>query len=202
MNEVGVFLGGEGRNELGGRSGHPTYQSDTEPGVIETLLRRVQPQGWRVVGARNWSQIRKLRARGPTPNEKRNVAALVLHAREAGAQVLAFVRDGDGDEERFLAINEALTAHESDAAEPDIIGGVAVPVLEGWLLSLQGEPGTESLSKAAALRLFFEKNGFLKDTPSIVQIAEQADLARIPIDATSLKAWLGKAKRVFKKRIP
>lgn len=35
MKERGVYLGGEGRNELGSRIGSPIYQSDAEPGVIE-----------------------------------------------------------------------------------------------------------------------------------------------------------------------
>jgi hypothetical protein len=107
--------------------------------VIETLLRHVQPSGWQVVGARNWAHIRKLRAHGPAPNEQRNVAALALHAREAGARVLAFVRDGDDQSSRVQDIDAAIGAHEAKEDAPDIVGGVAVPVLEGWLLSLQGE---------------------------------------------------------------
>jgi energy-coupling factor transporter ATP-binding protein EcfA2 len=53
--------------------------------------------GWRTVGAMKWSKIRKLRAHGPSPNEVRNVRALILDAKEARADVLAFPRDADGE---------------------------------------------------------------------------------------------------------
>lgn len=201
MTAIGVFLGGEGRNELGSRSGHPAHQTDTEPGVIETLLRHVQPNGWRVVGARNWAQIRKFRAHGPTPNEQRNVAALALHAREAGARVLAFVRDGDDDSNRAADVSAAVLTHEANGAAPDIIGGVAVPVLEGWLLSLHGESGAERLGKAATIRRFQDRFGFLKETARVVELAQQADLSQIPKDAQSLNAWLLKARSVFMKQV-
>jgi hypothetical protein len=45
MSEVQVFLGGEGRNELGSWAGEPAYQHDDEPGVIKALLLRTQPEG-------------------------------------------------------------------------------------------------------------------------------------------------------------
>ena len=200
MSEVGVFLGGEGRNELGSRSGHPVYQTDLEPGVIETLLRRLQKTGWKVVGARNWSQIRKLRAHGPAPNEQRNVAALLLDAKEAGAQILAFVRDSDGDQRRRRDIESAISVHESQPSNLDVVGGVAEPVLESWLLALQGASGLEQLSKVAVQRRFSEKNGFLKDTAQTARIAESGDLSHVPLDAPSLLMWLDKARKIFSQR--
>jgi hypothetical protein len=202
VSELGVFLGGEGRNELGSRSGDPAYQSDSEPGVVQTLLHHVQQTGWRVIGSRSWSHIRKLRARGPTPNEQRNVAALLLDATEAGADILAFVRDSDGDAQRVLDIDAAVGAHESRRSGLDVIGGAAIPVLEAWLLAIQGEPGAESLSKAGAKRLFRERNGFIKDTEPNVRIAQGGDLSQLPSDAHSLKTWLNKARTVFAARIP
>jgi hypothetical protein len=115
--------------------------------------------------------------------------------------VLAFVRDGDDQSSRVQDIDAAIGAHEAKEDAPDIVGGVAVPVLEGWLLSLQGEPGAERLGKAAALRRFQDRFGFLKETARIVELAERADQSQIPSDATSLNAWLERARRVFTKHI-
>jgi hypothetical protein len=42
MSALLVFLGGEGRNELGSWAGDPAYQSDDEPGVIKALLQRTR----------------------------------------------------------------------------------------------------------------------------------------------------------------
>jgi hypothetical protein len=113
----------------------------------------------------------------------------------------AFVRDSDGNAQRVRDIEEAIGAHEAASGSADVIGGAAVPVLEGWLLSLQGELGTENLSKAAAQRLFQQKNGFLKDTVRSVEITAEADIPRIPTNAVSLNAWLNTATRVFAARI-
>ena len=50
MNEVGVYLGGEGRNELGGRAPAAPYDDSGEIGLIEALLRKVQERP-RIEGA-------------------------------------------------------------------------------------------------------------------------------------------------------
>jgi hypothetical protein len=81
MSEVRVYLGGEGRNELGSRCGDPIYQDEGSLGVIETLLRRVQASGWAVIGAKKWCRIVKLRSKGPTPREERNVLGLIYEAK-------------------------------------------------------------------------------------------------------------------------
>lgn len=129
------------------------------------------------------------------------MAALILDAKEAGAGALAFVRDSDGHETRERDILTAILAHQSSGSEVDVIGGVAVPVLEGWLLAVQGEAGTEDLGKVAALRRFAEKDGISKDTAAMVQIAEEGDLTQLPSDARSLRTWLETAGRVFSRRI-
>lgn len=202
MTIVGVFLGGEGRNDLGSRSGHPVYQSDERPGVVQTLLRRVQAEGWVVVGAINWSEIRKLRARGASPDDGHNVRALVLHAREANADVVAFVRDADGDRERTTVILSAIAAAKEQFPSPDLIGGTAIPVLEGWMLAMKGVPETENLSKAAAQRRLEEDYGVRrKDTLEMTTVATQFDLQRLPADATSLRSWLDTAKEVLPSRV-
>jgi hypothetical protein len=59
MSAVLVFLGGEGRNELGSWAGDPVFQSDDEPGVIKALLLRTRPNGWKSLGDQVWKRIRK-----------------------------------------------------------------------------------------------------------------------------------------------
>lgn len=55
MTKLEVFLGGEGSNELGSRPRDPMYPST--PGVVETLLRGVQRDGWEVNGTCKWSNM-------------------------------------------------------------------------------------------------------------------------------------------------
>ncbi|WP_394827548.1 hypothetical protein [Pendulispora albinea] len=195
--KVNVFLGGEGPNELGGRAGDPVYQTGTLPGVVETLLLRVQPDGWNVVGATKWSQIRKLRAKGPTPNEERNVLGLVYEAKRAGAHVAAFVRDADDDKSRPKVIEDAIAKAELAFPEVQVIGGAALPVLEGWILAILGAEGTEKLGKVAAQSKLDERGIARKDTAAMVQVAVDAALDEIPADATSLRKWLGTAANVL-----
>lgn len=49
-----VFLGGEGSNELGTRWYVPMGD---ELGVVEALLRRIRPGGWRVAAALPWKRF-------------------------------------------------------------------------------------------------------------------------------------------------
>jgi hypothetical protein len=105
MSALLVFLGGEGRNELGGWAGDPVHRKDDDPGVIEALLVRTRPDGWKILGAHVWKNIRKYTDYGRLPSdtrrlirgshEERAVLGLVLDAKERGAQVVAFVRDQD-----------------------------------------------------------------------------------------------------------
>lgn len=104
-----VFLGGEGNNDIGTRSHTPMGD---DAGVVEALLRRVRPTGWRVAGARSWQSIRKYRARAaikePAHRDAHNVRGLVLHAYEDACEMLAFVRNIDGEDQREEAIRRAL----------------------------------------------------------------------------------------------
>jgi hypothetical protein len=72
-----------------------------EPGVVEALLRRVRPSGWRVAAALPWKNIRKYRAGAANQRadhaDAHNVRGLVLHAYEEACEMLAFVRDVDGE---------------------------------------------------------------------------------------------------------
>jgi len=145
---IKVFLGGEGNNDLGSRWYRPM---GGQPGVVETLLRRVRPDGWRVAGAQDWKSIRKYRAGAartrPDHEDTRNVLGLVLHAYEEACEMLAFVRDDDGDELREPAILQALETiatlgfADEYRYELAVVGGVARPTLEGWILCLLGVSG-------------------------------------------------------------
>ncbi len=188
MSHRRVYLGGEGRNELGSRCGHPSYRTEDELGVIEALLRAIRSDGWSVAGAREWRTIRKLDAKGPTPNDERNVLALALEAKRSAADTLAFVRDEDDDEARPRIIADAVLKAECLFPDIKIIGAASVPVLEGWLLAIEGEHRTEQLSKAAAQGRLRERG--VETTAHMVDIAHRADIRRIPADAESLGGWL------------
>jgi mannose/fructose-specific phosphotransferase system component IIA len=197
MSEVSVYLGGEGNNELGSRCGDPVYQEDSKPGIIEILLRGVQPTGWNVVGARKWCQIRKLRAKGPTPADGQNVLGLVVEAKRAQAQVVAFVRDADDDKHRAKIIADAIRRANAAWPEVEVIGGTAIPVLEAWILAMQGEHRTESLGKAAAQSKLEQKGISAKDTDAMVDVAAKVVFDKLPKDATSFRAWLATATGVL-----
>ncbi len=193
MSDLKLFLGGEGKNELGSRCGETVYQSDESPGVIEALLRRVPPDGWTVIGACKWCNIVKLRARGPSPSDQQNVRGLALEARRAGASILAFTRDSDDDKARPRVISDAIRVALGDARSLSIVGAAAVPALEGWLLALLGEGGTEIRGKSAVQKAAQEKGIVAKNTPAMVEVVRSANFQAIPKDARSLRSWLNDA---------
>jgi hypothetical protein len=195
VSELKVFLGGEGNDELGSRCGDPVYQSDESPGVIETLLRRVRSRGWKVIGACKWCDIRKLRAKGPSPNDRQNVLGLVLDAKRSGADVLAFTRDEDGDKQRPRVISDAVQEAQRRFPAVAIVGAAAVPVLEGWILALIGERRTENVGKAAAQKRLVDKG--IDNTRAMVEAVENADIRALPEDATSLRGWLASAEKAL-----
>jgi hypothetical protein len=195
-----VFLCGEGPNELGSRFGHPAYHSDKRPGVLHALLARVQPTGWEVGGAREWKRIRKFKSPGgkASHEDTHNVLGAALDAKEAGCDVLAFSRDGDRDPARHDAIEEGIRkVPETVPSAPAVIGGVAVPTLEGWILALSQERRTEELTPKRAEQALQDKGVKPKDGTAMVRLIEEADLSKLPSDATSLAAWLARAKNVL-----
>lgn len=198
MTTLRVFLAGEGSNELGSRFGHPAHQSDKSPGVLHALLRRVAPHGWKVGGARTWSSIRKYRASGPNHNDTHNVLGLVLDTLEAGCHVLVFVRDEDNDASRAAAIQKGIALAPNEFKDaPEIAGGLAVPLLEGWILALRGTRATEALTPKQAVKALVATGITEKDGPAMVEVVDGADLDQLPEDAASLRAWLSEARRVF-----
>jgi hypothetical protein len=203
--KVKVFLSGEGANELGSRAGHPAYQSDERPGVLHSLLSRVQPTGWVVGHACDWKNIRKYRVRGTgaTHDDTHNVLAAALDAKERGCEVLAFSRDVDSNPERREAIAKGIRLVPSviSSAPPEVIGGVAVPTLEGWILALLGERATEELSPTRAQATLSVKGVAPKDGAAMTRAVEKADLESLPKDADSLREWLSRAQAILPRRV-
>lgn len=196
-----VVLGGEGPNELGGRANPPPYQND-ERGVLEALLRRVRPDGWQVIDAISWKRIRKFRAGGHADAEERNVRGLVLEARERGADVVAFSRDCDGDGPQHRQRIDSVAAgiawvQENFPDGPTVIGGVAVRMLESWVLAAVGEHRTEELRREGLAAALKRHQIAEKDTEVMVTRVEAANLSMLPPDAISLRRWLERASAVL-----
>jgi hypothetical protein len=173
---------------MGSFAGHKSYWDETDAGALPALLTTVKPAGWKIRGARTWRSIRKLRIIPRAEHEDtRNVQAVALDATESGCTVLVFSRDEDRDPRRGNAVEEGIAAATTDG-KLSIVGGVARPALEGWILALEGRVGTEELSPQAA------KSAAAGVARSFVNRVEAADLGRIPHDAVSLKRWLGRAR--------
>jgi hypothetical protein len=189
-----VFLGGEGQNELGTRGQSPPGD---DAGVLETLLRRVRPLGWQVDGAQPWRSIRKYRAgRGGEHNDAHNVRGLALLAYERACELLAFVRDADGDPLREQAIADAVSTipelrfAEGFGYELAIVAGVARPNLEAWILCLRGRANTDAMSVSNIKRGLTDEGLELKATADYVAQAEKCSL---PVGEGSLADWLRRA---------
>lgn len=189
-----VFLAGEGSNELGGHADHPSYRDATKLGVLEALLRRVEPAGWEVVGAVPWKSIRKFRVGAAAHADTRNVMGAANDAREADCQVLAFTRDKDNDTSRPAAIEEGITRASTEFPGVGIVGGCACPTLEGWLLALCGKTGTERMSPTKASDELVKAGVRSKDGAAMVAVVENAKLEAVPRDAESLLRWLEQAR--------
>lgn len=196
-----AFLGGEGNNDIGSRWQRPMGD---QPGVVETLLRRLRPSGWHVAGARSWQSIRKYQAGAARQRARHadahNVLGLVLHAYEDACEMLAFVRDGDDDvvreQEVARVLNEIVSYGFSDAYryELAIVGGIAKPKLEGWILCMRGVRGTDAMTRARVDRELATTDVDPKSTTPYVEIAQACAL---PSGVGSLPEWLELARATF-----
>jgi hypothetical protein len=195
---VKVFLGGEGKNDIGTRAQTPMGD---QPGVIEVLLRKLRPDGWRVAGAIEWKSIRKYRAgaarRRVDHADAHNVDALVQRAYEEACEMLVFVRDVDDEPSRAVALRQLLaTPNLGDQPYPlHIAGGIAQPTLEAWILHLRGVANTDALSKAGAERKLAELGIEPKSSAAYLEIVEACD--PLPTGAGSLCEWLERARTSF-----
>lgn len=191
---VKVWLGGEGRHELGGRVLAPP---DERPGVIEALLRRVERSGWHVLGVMSWRHIKKYET-GVHKAEERNVLGLVLTAAEQGAEVVAFSRDVDSDPERARRVEAAIEKAAQIIKLPApiaIIGGVARPAIEGWILALSGIRDSDDMSRPRCAQCMTD-HAIESSTESFVRIVGQARLDQLPPGCDSLRTWLDRAKQL------
>lgn len=191
-----VWLGGEGPSELGDRD-QPQHIWERE-GALEALLRRVRHDGWQVGGATRWWALRKYqagKARSATGHaDERNTLALALIAKERGCDVVAFSRDLDDDEGREAAIEAGIAGAQQSWPALRVVGGAAKPTLEGWLLALLGEQGTDASSRQRVERLIAARGYSGKKAEDYVALIEQADLATGERGSTSLRQWLERAR--------
>ncbi len=195
---IRVFLAGEGKNELGGRIGPPSFHNPDKRGVLEALLRKIRNYGWEIGGAREWKSYRKFKARGIVDAETRAVLGAALDAREANCHVLAFCRDQDNDASRHEAIETGIKYLANDESSAlDVIGGIAVPTLEGWILALLARRKTDLMSPTRARESCIAAGIPDKDTDAMVRIVEDANIDMLPDDATSLRRWLDRARAVL-----
>lgn len=198
-----VWLGGEGPSEIGDRD-----RLDGERvGAIEALLRKVEPAGWQVGGAVRWQHIRKFvvgaaRGRG-NHGDIHSVAGLLNMAYEAECAVVAFARDVDADEDRAAAIARGIELARGYAHLRDlrVIGGPAIPALEGWILALLGVRDTEAMSRNKTNALLAERDLGGKHAEDYVEVVEGANLDRLPPGCEALQAWVELARQVLGRAI-
>jgi hypothetical protein len=194
-----VFLAGEGSNELGGWYNEAKDRGDFPyPGILETLLKLINADGWVISDAKKWRKIRKFRAGEHRSAEERNVLGVCWEAIEKGCDTIAFTRDSDGHNERVVDVQKGIEfANALWSDRLVIIGGCAVPCIEGWVLAILGNRHTESLSRTRIEALIIKAGIDPKKTAPMVEKIEQTDLANIADDAHSLKSWLDTAQHVL-----
>lgn len=198
---VKVWLGGEGPSEIGDRD----RLGGERVGAVEALLRKVEPDGWRVAGAVRWKRIRKFTvgaARGRASHgDIHSIAGLVNIAYEAECEVVAFTRDVNAHTERAEAIRRgiALAREIRHLAEVEVIGGPAISALEGWILALLGVRDSESMSRRRAKERLADWDLVGKKAEDYVEVIEKADIRkdRLPPGCDGLCAWLATARDVL-----
>jgi hypothetical protein len=83
-----------------------------------------------------------------------------------------------------------------------VIGGVAKPSIEGWILALRGVQRTDAMSRARVREQLLALELGIKSTDEYVGIVEQAVLGTspdfgLPSGAESLRSWLARAHEVL-----
>jgi hypothetical protein len=191
-----VFLVGEGSNDVGSYSGSAAYHDPNQAGVVGALLGKIREAGWEIAGGCAWKSLRSLRARGTSRGDEGNVAAAALRATDYRADVLVFVRDTDGDKERVSALERGIES-ASKSFSVEVVGGIADPMVEAWVLALLGEPNTEGARKGEIQKRAAEAGLGDKDSAAICKCVTDADLSRVPTDATRLRTWLSSAQQAL-----
>ena len=200
---VKVWLGGEGPSEIGDRD----RREGERVGALEALLRKVEAEGWRVAGAVRWQRIRKFvvgAARGrDNHGDIHSIAGLLNMAYEAGCEVVVFSRDVDAERERADAIARGIELSRAidHLRHLGVVGGPAVPALEGWILALRGVRDTEMMSRQKANALLDEAGLGGKHAEDYVRVIKEADLGRLPPGCDELRRWIETARVVMAKVI-
>jgi hypothetical protein len=147
---IRVILAGEGKNELGGFANQQGYrESQPQPGVIETLLRQVRPDGWQVIDAIPWKKLPKLQVGIGGKGEELNVQRAYHHAKKRGCEILAFSRDRDHVKfaHRETEIEKAVQAIAERDDGPALVGGVAIEKVESWIAAIAGVRRSEDVRR-------------------------------------------------------
>lgn len=160
-------------------------------GLLERLAVKIGAT-MEIVDGVPWKKIRKYRAGDHARAERRNVLGVAEMARDAGAQVVLFVRDRDGDESRGREIETAIPDAEQIHGMR-IAGGVAIEEIEAWLLALLGESDSEKHKNAKEV---LTKRGH-STLEQKLAIVDGGELGRIPADARSLAQWLERCRIAF-----
>jgi hypothetical protein len=203
-----VWVVGEGPNELGRADGH----GKPHRGVLEALLARVCEDGWTCTGKLPWHAIQKFRAggarlAGPNHGDYLNVLGLVLAAYEDAADAVAFTRDVDSDPDREDAVALALAWIRTESGWLiEVVGGVAKPAIEGWILALRAVRGSDAMSRSRAEQHLADHEIDVKSTDHYVDVVEQARLGEpphfdLPSGVDSLRAWLAAANEALNRLV-
>lgn len=187
-----AFLAGEGKTELGGRAGHPSFQDPRKAGVLEALLRKVRPTGVEIVGAIEWKDIRKFVAYKPGEKQNRrpelqDVVRAAHRAFEEEA-ALVFSRDRDRDRQREKDIEDGI--EEALRCGWKVAGAVAVEEIEAWILACEGRAGSEVVRDPKG---DLAERG-ITSTAEKVAVIDRVEIDALPTDASSLRRWCGRVR--------
>lgn len=183
-----VFLGGEGTTELGRFAYEAAYQSVGDRGVLQVI---VEALGAEVIGGIPWCRIRKVRAGAHATAEARNVAGLVLVAKERGADAVVFIRDRDRDVQRQRDVEQGILDAQRCFPTVRIAGGCAVEAIEALGLVLLGDVRAETYAKPKDT---FAARGY-GTVDSFCSLIEQNNPASL-FSSTHARLWFERVKHV------
>ena len=191
-----LFIAGEGLDEIGDFVHERAYRpAKCRGGIIEALLRRVVASGWTIVDGCPWRRIRKFAfGRDMHGRERRNILGLVDQAAEAGCEVVAFVRDRDGEKDRHASIELAIAEVRECGFGMAVIGGTAIEATDAWILACLGETRSEDLTDP---KITLQDRFSVSTSAGKTEIVESANWDKLPTDASSLRTWLQRATAVL-----